>query len=232
MASKKDQRLMVDNLVLHEIVEHANIVKDDVVLEVGAGNGHLTVELASRAKSVVAVEQDADLCSVLRRRVAGFNNVQVIEGDALKVPLPACTKVISNLPYSISRKITVRLLEHGFREAFLLYQKEFAEKLAAKPESKNYRFITVLVQSTCDVNLLLKVPPTAFSPQPKVSSMLVKLTQKIRPDREYIDFLQNLFNHKNKKIRNIMENPPAKYADATPSGMLPEEFIALYKLLN
>ncbi|MBM3309434.1 MAG: ribosomal RNA small subunit methyltransferase A [Candidatus Altiarchaeales archaeon] len=229
MASKKDQRLLVDNLILEKIVLHACLKKEDTVLEVGAGNGHLTVELAELAGRVYAVEKSHGLCETLKQRVRHYGNVDVIEGDALKAKLPACNKVVSNLPYSISKKITVRLLEHGFKEAFLLYQKEFAEKLLAKPGQENYRFITVLVQSTCEIKPLMDIPPEAFQPQPKVNSTLVKLTLKARPDRKYIDFLQKLFNHKNKNLRNIVEDCPKQYAEKKPAEMTPEELNVLYR---
>ncbi|MFH0957605.1 MAG: 16S rRNA (adenine(1518)-N(6)/adenine(1519)-N(6))-dimethyltransferase RsmA [Pseudomonadota bacterium] len=229
MASKKDQRLMVDNMVLGKIIEYASPSMSDIILEVGAGNGHLTMELAEKAGKVFAVERDRELCATLRERVKGCKNVQVIEGDALKVKLPECNKIVSNLPYSISKKITIRFLEHGFKEAFLLYQQEFAEKLTANPGVNNYRFITALTQSTCEIQLLMKIPPTAFQPQPKVSSMLVKLTQKTIPEKGYVNFLQELFNHKNKNLKNILgEKTPTSLSDKKPVDMRPEELRLLY----
>lgn len=233
MDHKKDQRLLVDNLILEKIIACATPSREDSILEIGAGNGHLTVELAEKAGSVTAVEKNHELCAALRERLKGYKNVKVIEGDALKVKLPKCSKVVSNLPYSISKKITVKLLEYGFSEAFLLYQQEFAEKLAAKPEEDNYRFITALVQSTCRVELLMKIPATAFQPQPKVSSVLVKLTQKIIPDRKYLKFLQELFNHKNKNLKNILkEKTPEGWGGKKPAEIRPEELIVLWTLFK
>ena len=229
MAPKKDQRLLVDNFILEKIVTHASLKKEDTVLEVGAGNGHLTIELAGQAGKVYAVEKNHELCETLRQRVSSFKNVEVIEGDALKVKLPACNKIVSNLPYSISKKITVRLLEHGFKEAYLLYQREFAEKLIAKPASENYRFITVLAQSTCEIKLLMEIPPEAFQPQPHVSSTLVKLIQKTKPDKKYVKFLQELFNHKNKNLKNILKDVDKKYAVKKPVEMTPDDFRDFYR---
>ncbi|MDD5111451.1 MAG: 16S rRNA (adenine(1518)-N(6)/adenine(1519)-N(6))-dimethyltransferase RsmA [Candidatus Altiarchaeota archaeon] len=236
MDAKKDQRLMVDNLVIEDIVRHANLSGSETVLEVGAGNGHLTVELAEHAGNVIAVEKDRELCKTLRERVKRCGNVTVLEGDALKLKLPACDKIVSNLPYSVSRRITVRLLEHGFREAFLLYQREFAQKLAAKPGGENYRFVTALVQSTCAVTLLMDVPASAFRPQPRVSSTLVMLAQRIRPCNEYVAFLQELFNHKNKNVSNILGKLQggisASWLSKKPVDMKPEELAGLFALVS
>ena len=236
MDAKKDQRLMVDNQVIESIVGHARPSKNETVLEVGAGNGHLTVELAELAGRVFAVEKDRELCAVLRERVKRFGNVEVLEGDALKMELPACDKVVSNVPYSISRKITVMLLEHGFQEAFLLYQREFALKLTAPPGEGNYRFITALVQSTCDILLLMDVPASAFRPQPRVASKLVMLSQRNRPDKEYVSFLRELFNHKNKNLCNILgdmsDDLTAGWASRKPVDMKPDELVELYAFVS
>ena len=169
------------------------------------------------------MSSDLKLASLLKERIRQFSNVQVIEGDALKLELPACNKIVSNLPYSISKKITVKLIEHGFNEAFLLYQKEFAEKLLAKPGEENYRFITALVQSTCTVEKLMEIPPTAFKPEPKVSSALVKLKQKTKPEKGYVTLLQELFNHKNKNLKNILKDVDKKHSEKKPAEMTPEE---------
>lgn len=219
--------------MLEKIVEYASLSKDDVVLEVGAGSGHLTVELAERAGRVFAVERDRDLCAVLRRRVRGYGNVEVVEGDALTVSLPEFNKAVSNLPYSISRGVTVRLISHGFREAILLYQLEFAAKLTARPGSNSYRFISALAQSTCSVEVLMDVPKSAFKPQPRVSSSLVKLIQRFRPEDDYMRFLQGLFNHKNKFLRNVLcERTPEGWESRKPVEIPPGEFPPLWELFK
>jgi 16S rRNA (adenine1518-N6/adenine1519-N6)-dimethyltransferase len=230
MRKKKDHYFMVDNQVLEKIVDYAQLTKDDTVLEIGAGSGNLTVELAEKAKKVIAIEKDEEFCEMLRDRVEDFDNVEVIEGDALKVDFPAFDKCVSNLPYGISKKITVKLLLNGFREAVLVYQREFARKLNTKPGDDDYRFISSLVQSTCEIELLDNINPNAFQPMPNVWSTIVKLKLKEKPSQEYVDFLRDLFNHKRKKLNNILKGKelPPEYADETPLNLTPAQLSDLY----
>jgi 16S rRNA (adenine1518-N6/adenine1519-N6)-dimethyltransferase len=114
----------------------------------------------------------------------------------------------------------------------LLYQKEFAEKLLAVPEDHQYRFISVLAQSSAEIRVLEDVSPEAFEPKPNVRSCVVELRQKKRLDRRYADFVRELFNHKNKKIRNIIENAPEDFLEKRPTSLSPSEVSALYKTVR
>jgi 16S rRNA (adenine1518-N6/adenine1519-N6)-dimethyltransferase len=217
---------MVDDSLLDEIVGYAELRPGDVVLEVGAGTGRLTERIAERVK-LSAIEKDSDLFKLLRKKFAGDGWVELIHGDALKVEFPLYNKIISNIPYSVSRKLTERFILEGFDLAVLVVQSEFAEKLNAQHRSENYRMISVLAQSTCGVEVLREVPPQAFKPQPKVSSVVVKLKQNWRPPKEYITFLNRLFSLKNKKIKNIID-APAEYREKRPVEMTPQEIRELY----
>ena len=106
------------------------------MLEIGPGTGNLTEALAARAGRVYAVEIDPDLAAQLSGR---FSNVQVINGDALKVELPHYNKIVSNLPYQISSKITYRLLSRPFETAVLMYQWEFARRMTRSPRQRGVR---------------------------------------------------------------------------------------------
>ena len=125
---RKGQNFLVDRDVLSRIADYAELNPTDRILEIGAGTGNLTEVLSRRAGRVYAVEVDSGLAAGLKGR---FANVVVISGDALKVELPDYNKVVSNLPYQISSKITYRLLSKPFDLAVLMYQKEFAKRLIA-----------------------------------------------------------------------------------------------------
>jgi 16S rRNA (adenine1518-N6/adenine1519-N6)-dimethyltransferase len=223
----RDRRFMVDDGLLDDIVGYAQLTEGDVVLEVGAGSGNLTGKLADVVK-LSAVEKDADLYRMLARRFGGDDRVELIRGDALKVEYPMYNKIVSNIPYSITRKLTERFILEGFELAVLLVQKEFAQKLTAQPTADNYRMITVLVQSTCGVEVIQEIPPRAFRPQPKVASAVVRLRQRWRPPLDYPVFLKKLFSCKSKKIRNILE-APGEYGQLRPKEMTPEQILGLYR---
>jgi 16S rRNA (adenine1518-N6/adenine1519-N6)-dimethyltransferase len=228
--SESDRRFMVDEDVLEDLVCFAELGGADSVLEVGAGTGNLTEKIAQHSK-VTAIEKDASLWPALRRRFEGNERVQLIRGDALKVEYPGHNKIVSNIPYSISRQLMERFIVEGFDMAVLVVQKEFAQKLFARPTSDNYRMLSVLTQTTCELKHQLDIPPSAFEPRPKVSSSAIVLKQTWKPTKEYITFLNTLFSRKNKKIRNIIETPE-KYQQMRPVEMKPKEIKDFYSEIS
>jgi len=217
---------MVDWEALGKVVEAASFKPQDVVLEVGAGSGNLTELLAEKSK-VTALEKEADLVAVLRKKFKDHPKVDVLRGDALKIEYPMYNKIVSNIPYSVSRKLLERFIVEGFEEAVLVVQKEFAEKLIAQPGHDNYRMVSVLAQSTCEVEYVDSIAPQAFRPQPEVESALVVLRQFFRPLRDYIGFLNTLFSGKNRKLRNILD-VGLEYAELVPRDMPPPVFRQVY----
>jgi 16S rRNA (adenine1518-N6/adenine1519-N6)-dimethyltransferase len=134
---------VVDSTPLERMVGHAELSRDDMVLEIGAGIGNLTLLLAARAGRVIAVERDRKLVKVLGERLKGHSNVELLRGDALRIELPKFNKVVANLPHGIFSDITFRLLEQEFELTVLMYQREFAERLVAKPGFDDYSRLTV-----------------------------------------------------------------------------------------
>jgi len=222
-----DMCFMDDDALLAEIVSYARLKPTDVVLEVGAGAGNLTAHIAANAR-VVALEKDALLFSRLKQRFGCDDRVEPVQADFLKAILPSFNKVVSNIPYSISRDLIENIIIAGFEVAVLVVQKEFAYKLAASPGFENYRMLSVLAQSSCDVEVLKEIPASAFRPKPRVSSAVVRLTMKRKFGKEYIVFLNRLFSQKNKKVRNIFNGVPEEYADLKPKEMGVPQFINLY----
>ncbi len=205
------QNYLIDKNKRDQIVNFGNISNDDVILEIGAGIGTLTIELAKKAKKVIAIEQDAKICEILANRLKEekISNVELINDDALKVDFPKFTKIISNLPYQISSPITFKFLDYDFDLAVLMYQKEFADRMNGEVASKNYSRLSAMLYFRCDVEKLTDVSQESFIPKPQIDSTVVKLTPKenrIPPDdfKVYSKFTKALFQHRNKKIRNAL----------------------------
>ncbi|MEA1943906.1 MAG: 16S rRNA (adenine(1518)-N(6)/adenine(1519)-N(6))-dimethyltransferase RsmA [Euryarchaeota archaeon] len=201
-----DQYILIDDLVLHRIIRYADIHHRDVVLEIGAGTGVLTEELMKCAGRVIAIESDASLVRLLNQRFKN-TSAEIIHGDALEIEFPRFNKVVSNLPYSISSPITFKLLRYPFERAVLMYQYEFARRMAAAPGSKDYGKLSICVQYHADVELLEIVPGAAFSPQPDVRSAIVRLIPRA-PEYNVLDygffskFLTAIFSQRRKKLKN------------------------------
>jgi len=201
------QHFTVNSDMLQRLVSYASITKDDIVLEVGAGLGFLTQLLSSKCKKVISVEVDPKIVRILRKQLHSLQNVDLIEGDILKVSLPPFNKVVSAPPYSISSPLLFRLLERKFDWAVLILQKEFAERLAASVGSKDYGRLTVTIYYRADVELLDYVPRTMFYPPPDVDSMMVRLKPRDPPfqvedETIFFELVRTLFTQRNKKVRN------------------------------
>ncbi|MDD1668376.1 MAG: 16S ribosomal RNA methyltransferase A, partial [Methanomicrobiales archaeon] len=141
----------------------------------------------------------------------GDGSLHLIEGDAVKADLPPFELVVANLPYSISSPITFRLLEHGFSEAILMYQAEFADRMVARIGTPACGRLTVMVQTYAEVKRCLHIPPNAFSPRPQVHSTVVRVVPReppypIRDRKRYADVVRILFSHRRKTVRNGLKS--------------------------
>lgn len=217
------QNYLIDRNKRDQIIDFGNITKKDIILEIGPGIGTLTCELSSKAKKVIAIEQDPTIFDILKERLENENitNVELINDDALNVDFPEFNKIISNLPYQISSPITFKFLEYDFDTAILMYQKEFANRMKGKVGTKDYSRLSAMLYFKCEVELLTNVSAESFIPKPKVDSTVIKLSPKI-PEFEgelskltiseineadfkvYSKFTKALFQHKNKKARNAL----------------------------
>ena len=213
MKIKLGQNFLIDPNIAQLEVNYADIRKDDVVLEVGPGKGILTNLLAKNAKNVIAVEIDNNLIKSLKETLP--SNVTLIHNDVLKLDfenLPKFNKVVSNLPYQISSPFTFKLLNYSFDLALLVYQKEFAERIIAKPGSKKYSRLSVNVYYKAECSLLRIVSRNVFFPIPKVDSAIVKLLPRKTPafcvknEEFFKDFVNVMFSHRRKMIKNIIKD--------------------------
>jgi 18S rRNA (adenine1779-N6/adenine1780-N6)-dimethyltransferase len=191
----------------------AQIRPTDITLEVGPGTGNLTVRLLELSKKVIAVEYDQRMCREVLKRVEGTENernLQVIQGDVLKVDLPYFDVCVTNLPYQISSPFLFKLLSHKpvFRCAVIMFQLEFAQRLTAKPGDELYCRLTVNTQLLAKVENLIKVDKGNFRPPPKVDSLVVKVEIRVPPPPvnfiEWDGLVRVLFNRKNKTLHAVL----------------------------
>lgn len=203
------QNFVVDTTLLEKIISYAEINKEDVVLEVGAGLGFLTELLSPECKKVIAVEIDPKLTKILREQLQGLQNVDLIEGNILDLSIFPSNKVVSTPPYSISSTLLFWLLEKKFECIVLTFQKEFAERLAASVSSKDYGRLTVTTNYRGEVELLDYVPRNSFYPPPDVDSRIVRLRPieppfRVDDEKTFLELVQTLFTQRNKKVRNAI----------------------------
>ncbi len=231
------QYFLVDIDVAARMVAYASVGSEDTVLEIGAGVGSVTEELARKAKRVYAVEKAKELCEILREQYEDKKGkIEVIEADIMKLELPEFDKVVASIPYSLSSPITYRLLRHNFGLAVLLYQKEFAQKMTAEPGSHLYGRVSVIAQALADIEILELVHRDAFYPSPHVKTAIVRLTEKkkrlVGDKREFIEFVSVAFGHRRKMMRHIFSTSDAlKELAKRPEELSPEEFARIFKYL-
>lgn len=214
------QNFLIDDTVLEDIVSGAEVGPEDFIIEIGPGVGTLTRELLKKAKRVCAIELDYDLLSILNEELKEFDNFQLIHKDALKVDFnevigtEKSVKVVANLPYYVTTPIIAKLLKENykFKSLTIMIQKEVAERIAAEPGGKDYGSLSVLVQYYCNTKVLRKVPPTAFIPQPKVESTVIRLDRLEKPrvqvkDEElFFKVARQSFNMRRKTLRNAVKS--------------------------
>ena len=212
------QHFLLDLNLIRRIVDAANILDGVTVVEIGAGPGGLTrALLGSSARRVIAIERDIRALAALRELVLVSNNrLSLIEGNALEIAVAALVdppaQVVANLPYNIATKLLLNCLPaiNAFQRLTLMFQKEVAERIVARPGSKHYGRLSVIVQWLCEVRVLFDVPASAFTPRPKVVSSIVALVPRPRPlDIAHMPSLERVtavtFGQRRKMLRTSLK---------------------------
>lgn len=241
------QNFLSDPNLLDAIVRDAELSAEDVVLEVGAGEGVLTERLADAAGRVQVVEIDRRLERALAP-VAARENVSLHWGDAMELDLagldPAPTAVVSNLPYAVATPVILRTVEQlpSVSRWTVMVQREIADRLRAAPGSRTYGSPSVVVQLACEVKLLRKVDPAVFRPRPRVDSAILGLRRTgSGADEATRKLVRAAFAHRRKSLARSLEHlQPGSLAvarrsleelglapDARAEALSPEDFAAL-----
>ena len=229
---KLGQHFLESHSAAVRIVEALGDLSQATVLEIGPGRGALTSLLASRARRIIAVELDRVMSAQLRMKFNTYPNVEIIEGDILKIELdtvfgpkpgmlrpgmaftPEPAYVVGNLPYYITSEILLRLLDYHryFSTIVIMVQKEVADRLAATPGSRDYGLLSATTRLYARAEKLFTLPPAAFNPPPKVHSSVVRLTIEPQleelqvPEAEFISFLKLSFGQKRKTLWNNLKS--------------------------
>lgn len=219
---KYGQNFLIDTHVLEKIIRAASIGSDDVVLEIGPGIGTLTQYLCENARQVIAVEIDDMLIPILGETLKEYDNVKIVHNDILKVDVNeivseypgSSIKVVANLPYYITTPIIMGLFESGvpIDSITIMVQKEVAERMQAKPGTKDYGALTLAVQYYADAKIMANVPPNCFMPRPAVGSAVINLVKhkEKRYDVKNEDMLFRIirasFNQRRKTLQNGINN--------------------------
>ncbi|MBD0384537.1 16S rRNA (adenine(1518)-N(6)/adenine(1519)-N(6))-dimethyltransferase RsmA [Paenibacillus sedimenti] len=193
------QNFLIDHNILHKIVSAAELGPDKGALEIGPGIGALTQQLAKLAGRVLAIEIDQRLLPILGETLEPYPHATVVHGDVLKLDLPELFRqhfagvdgvsVVANLPYYITTPIIMKLLEEKLplENIVVMIQKEVADRMAARPGTKDYGSLSIAVQFHCEAELVTIVPRTVFVPQPNVDSAVIRLRVRKTPPVEVAD---------------------------------------------
>jgi 16S rRNA (adenine1518-N6/adenine1519-N6)-dimethyltransferase len=216
------QHFLVDSEIVRQIIARAGFQMSDRVLEIGPGLGALTLPLAQSVDHIVAVEKDAHLAALLKKKLTrtGIANVTVVNHDILTFDMPDMRgnsserlRIIGNLPYNISSPLLEKLTEnrHLIARAVLMFQLEVAKRIIAPPGGKTYGAMTLMVQYHARPTVLLEVSRHAFRPRPKVDSMVLALDfERPYPERalhedDFKKVVRGAFAHRRKTILNSLE---------------------------
>ncbi len=212
------QNFLWDERILNMIADDAGVTKDNVVLEIGTGAGTLTRVLANKGKRVISVEVDKSLLPVHQQTLDGFDNIKVINADFLALDIKKFYEeeleedfvVCANLPYYITTPIIMSLLESGvkFKSITVLVQKEVAQRMAAKENTKEYGALTCAVQFYTKASLCSKIPASCFYPAPKVDSQVIRLDRlneplvQVQSEEMFFKTVKSAFSMRRKTLAN------------------------------
>jgi 16S rRNA (adenine1518-N6/adenine1519-N6)-dimethyltransferase len=214
------QNFLIDDSVLEDVVHGADVNNEDFVIEIGPGFGTLTRALLKRAKKVCAIELDEKLFPILEEELKDFDNFELIHNDALKVDFneligeEKSVKLVANLPYYLTTPIIVNLLTKGynFKSLTIMIQKEVGVRIDSEPNCKAYGAFSILVQYYCDTKIIRLVPPSAFLPQPKVESIVIRLDRleepkvKVKDEALFFSIVRHSFNMRRKTLWNGLKS--------------------------
>lgn len=220
---KLGQNFLIDSHVLDKIIKASGITKEDCVLEIGPGIGTMTQYLAEQARHVVAVEIDKNLIPILEETLKGYDNITIINKDILKTDIHELVdtynqgipiKVAANLPYYITTPIIMELFESQvpIDNLTVMVQKEVADRMQAKPGTKDYGALSLAVQYYANPYIAANVPPNCFIPRPNVGSAVIRLTRHQTPPVEVSEprlmfaLIRASFNQRRKTLQNSLNN--------------------------
>ncbi|MFC1566854.1 16S rRNA (adenine(1518)-N(6)/adenine(1519)-N(6))-dimethyltransferase RsmA [bacterium] len=210
------QNFLFDKNIANKIMELSDIKKTDIILEIGPGDGFLTQFLVDNAKHVTVIEIDKNLYPMLEARFSGVKNFSLIKGDALKIDWkkikPKPTKIIANIPYYITAPLIFKCIADlpNLESVIFMIQKEVADRLVAKPDSKSFGRLSITAQTVYNIQKGFNVSKNVFMPKPKIDSAVVIFERrkdiKIPVDDfdSFSNFLKRIFSKRRKMLMKIL----------------------------
>lgn len=209
------QNFLIDDNLAKKIISESELLKDDIVLEIGPGLGILTNLLLKKVKKIYAIEIDTKLCKYLSEKFSVYENIEIINADILKIELPICNKVVSNIPYSITGPLLEKVFfwqnpPHGI----ITIPKLIADRVFFKNTYKNISRITISFNSFMKPLSKFNISRNCFFPIPKIDLTLIKMKpkKKINPflfendnKKYFLSFVAGIMPYKNKNIANALE---------------------------
>lgn len=218
------QNFLIDPNILTKIVDFAGLTENSAAIEIGPGIGALTEQLAKRADKVLAFEIDQRLIPILKDTLAPYPNVEVINQDVLEADVNGVISdkflpnqdimVVANLPYYVTTPILMKLLMDNLpiRGIVVMIQKEVADRLSAKPGTKEYGSLSVAIQYYATAEVVMKVPKTVFIPQPNVDSAVIRITKlnkppvEVKDEEHFFNVVRASFGQRRKTLLNNLSN--------------------------
>lgn len=197
------QHFLTSKTIAQKIIDSAMINQDDVVLEIGTGKGIMTELLCKGSKHVISIEKDTALYEKAKKAFATFPNLKLVNEDAFSEKRDFDI-LVSNLPYSESRNAFEWLANQRFKEAYVMVQKEFAEKLMTS-KKKERKAISIIANHAFLMEKILNVSKNNFNPPPKVDSVVLKIVRKKTISEDLIKSINMIFSYRKKTIQNILK---------------------------
>ena len=218
-ANKKlGQNFLINEEIINQIIEKADVNKNDTIIEIGPGLGSLTAKLLENANKVIAIELDSNMSNILKERFCLYDNFELIEKDVLKVDLNEIVekydsvKVVANLPYYITTPIIMKLVEERlkWKRITVMVQKEVGERFCAVPNSNEYGAITISINYYTKPEIIIDVPKENFEPMPEVDSCVIKLDVRnvppveLKNEKDFFNLIKAGFSQRRKTINNSL----------------------------
>lgn len=220
------QNFLIDDNILENIIFSSNISKEDLVIEIGPGLGNLSEYILNNSKFAILIEIDKNMQEILKDRLKNYDNYLLINDDILKINIDELiddielknntkyknVKVVANLPYYITTPIIFKVLQDSKKidDITVMVQKEVAERMVAKPKTKAYGILTIMVEYLSDASIEIIVPNTSFIPAPDVTSAVIKLVKNkkysVNNEELFFKLIHSAFAQRRKKLSNSLES--------------------------
>lgn len=209
------QNFLIDNNIIEKIITRSELLKDDIILEIGPGLGALTEKLVEKAKRVYAIEIDPRLCSYLENEFSKYNNIEIINADILNADVPIHNKVVSNIPYSITGPIFEKIFYNSNPpEGIMIIEKKIADRIFYDGNYENYSRITIGFNAFMKPKERFLVSRNCFFPAPNIDLSLIKVSPReeinqflLNDDNKhfFLKFIAGVMPYKNKNLLNALE---------------------------